>query len=112
MTTFPECALVLRREAVAQALNRMIDGAPGLIIHPQCRMLRKAMAGAYAYRRVQVGGDERFRDKPDKNMYSHVAEAAQYLMLGAGEDRTLIAPVMTSKKIDHNRRVRGNGRVL
>ncbi|MBI2798998.1 MAG: TerL [Gammaproteobacteria bacterium] len=98
---------VFRREAVAQALNRMVDGTAGLLIHPQCRMLRKAMAGAYAYRRVQISGEERYRDKPDKNMYSHVAEAAQYLMLGAGEDRTLVAPPVTSKRLDHNRRARG-----
>lgn len=99
---------VLRREAVAYALNRMVDGTPGLLIHPQCRMLRKAMAGAYSYRRVQISGEERFRDKPDKNMYSHVAEAAQYLMLGAGEDTALIAPQSRGVRVDHHRRRRGN----
>ena len=33
---------------------------------------------------------ERFDDKPDKNMYSHIHDALQYLMLGAGEGRQLI----------------------
>lgn len=78
-----------RREAVAVALNRMIDGAPGLLIHPQCKMLRKGMAGAYNYKRVQVTGDEKYRDEPDKNGYSHPCEAAQYLMMGAGEGKAL-----------------------
>jgi hypothetical protein len=81
---------IKRREAVAFYLNRMVDGVPGLLIHPQCRYLRKGMSGGYHYRRVQVAGDERYRDVPDKTIYSHVCEAGQYLMLGAGEARTVI----------------------
>lgn len=80
-----------RREAVASALNRMIDGAPGFLIHPQCKVTRKGMAGAYNYKRVQVAGDARFKDEPDKNSYSHPCEAGQYLMMGAGEGRALVA---------------------
>lgn len=81
---------VIRREAVAGAMSRMIDGQPGLLINPHCRVLRKALAGGYHYRRVQVSGDARYRDVPEKNDYSHVAEAMQYMMLGAGEGRSLI----------------------
>lgn len=76
---------LLRREAVATALNRNIDGVPGLIISPKCPMLRKGMAGGYCYRRVQVVGEERYQDKPNKNRYSHPSEALQYVMLGEGE---------------------------
>jgi hypothetical protein len=71
-------------------LSRLIDGEPGLIVHPRCRILRKAMAGGYHYRRVQVTGEERYRDQPDKNSYSHVAEAGQYMLVGAGEAKTLV----------------------
>jgi len=60
------------------------------MVHPRCVVLRKAMAGGYNYRRVQVTGEERFRDVPDKNSYSHVAEAIQYLLVGAGEAKTLV----------------------
>lgn len=77
---------VLRREAVAVALNRMIDGVPGLLISPRCEVLRKGMAGGYNYKRMQIVGDERFHDVPDKNRYSHPCEALQYLMLGGGEN--------------------------
>ena len=56
----------------------------------ECRTLRKGMAGGYNYRRLQVSGEERYRDVPDKNMYSHVCEAGQYMLVGAGEARTLI----------------------
>jgi hypothetical protein len=86
----PTNDFIKRREAVAYYLNRMVDGQPGLLVHPQCKYLRKGMSGGYHYRRVQVAGDERYRDVPDKTIYSHVCEAGQYLMLGAGEARTVI----------------------
>ena len=50
----------------------------------------KGFQGGYCYRRMQVSG-ERFDDKPEKNMYSHIHDALQYLMLGAGEGRQLIS---------------------
>ncbi len=83
---------VIRREAVAMALNRMVDGRPGLLISPKCKITRKGMAGGYHYKRVQVAGDERYRDKPNKNRFSHPCEAAQYMMLGAGEGYTVVSP--------------------
>jgi hypothetical protein len=86
----PSNDFTLRREAVAQPLSRLIDGVPGLIVSPTCRTVRKGMGGGYNYKRVQVSGDERFHDKPDKNAYSHPCEAGQYLMLGAGEGRAVI----------------------
>ena len=79
-----------RRESVASCLTRLLDSDPGLIIHPQCKMLRKGMAGGYNYKRLQVTGEERYRDVPDKGMYSHVCEAGQYMLVGAGEARTLV----------------------
>jgi len=81
---------VIRREAVATTLTRLIDGKPGLVISPKCVTLRKAMQGAYNYKRIQVAGEERYVDKPMKNKYSHVAEALQYLMIGAGEGKLLV----------------------
>lgn len=81
---------VVRRESVVRGLERLIDGKAGLVIDPRCKMLRKAMAGAYHYKRVEVTGAERYQDKPDKGIYSHVAESLQYLCLGAGEGREVI----------------------
>jgi len=81
---------VIRREAVAGALTRMIDGQPGLLVSPRCKITRKGMAGGYAFKRMQVAGDERYHDKPDKNKFSHPCEAAQYMMVGAGEGDAVI----------------------
>lgn len=80
---------LLRCGAVDGALTRIIDGEPGLVVHPDCKSLRKALSGGYCYRRLAVSG-ERFADKPLKNEYSHVAEAAQYLLVGGGEHRPLV----------------------
>jgi len=53
-------------------------------------MTRKAFAGGYKYKRLQVSGEERFVDKPDKNKYSHISDAIQYMFLGAvGGDRVI-----------------------
>ncbi len=81
----PSNVFTLRREAVATSLRRLIDGKPGLVISPTCKVARKGMAGGYYFKRVQVIGEERYMDEPYKNQYSHVCEAGQYAMLGAGE---------------------------
>lgn len=80
----------LRRESVADLLTRSIDGEPALVISPRCRTLRKGMAGAYCFKRVQVTGRERYHDKPDKNHYSHVCEALQYGCMGLGISREAV----------------------
>lgn len=75
----------LRTEAVAAPLRRLIDGEPGFLVHPDCKTTRKGMQGAYHFKRVAVAGDERYRDMPDKNAYSHPCESLQYLLMGGGE---------------------------
>jgi len=80
----------IRRDAFGTLLGRLIDGEPAMLVHPDCRVLRKALAGGYCLRRLQVVGMDRYRDAPDKNEFSHVAEAAQYLVLGGGEGRAVV----------------------
>jgi hypothetical protein len=78
----------IRRETFAKLLTRMtFTGEPALIVGPNCHKLRRGLAGGYKYRRLQVSGEERYEDVPDKrSIYSHICDAAQYLLLGAGED--------------------------
>lgn len=80
---------VRRREAVAYLLRTNIDGKPGLLVHRRCSVLRKGYAGGYHYRRLQVQGEARYREVPEKNKYSHPCEADQYDKLSAGEDRNV-----------------------
>jgi len=103
----PSNDFMLRVESVAKALTTLtMQAVPRLVISPRCRNLRKALAGGYKYRRVQVSGDERYHDKPDKGRYSHVAEALQYLMMGAGEGRELIKPDVDTTKFKVNKTIR------
>ncbi len=79
----------VRREAGAMPMNRLIDGKPGILIDKKCQRLRKALAGGYHYKRVQISGGERYRDTPNKNDHSHVGDAYMYLVLGGGEHKQL-----------------------
>lgn len=95
--------VIIRREANAAPMQRMdFAGNPGMLIGPKAPMYRKAMAGGYKYKRMAVSGQERFMDKPDKGRYSHIADAGQYLFVGAGEGVNLIENDSWAKPIDYS----------
>lgn len=105
MVAAPTNDFMLRREAVAGLLTRLTwMGRPALVISPKCKVLRKGMTGGYCFRRLQVAGDDRYEDHPLKNHFSHVCEALQYAMVGAGEDHRALEG-------GHERRVSVNVRV-
>jgi hypothetical protein len=82
----------VRRDALDRPLTRTINGKPGLLVSPNCRTFRKGMAGAFQYKRVAIAGEtERFRDVPDKNMFSHICEAAEYGLMDGGEHSVINA---------------------
>lgn len=72
-----------RIQAVSGFLTKLVgDGQPGYILDKHCKNLRKGKQGKYQYKKVQVTGRNEYREKPDKNKYSHSADAEQYLALG------------------------------
>jgi hypothetical protein len=81
----PTNDILLRLEAVRRVLSRLVEGRPGLVICPNATHIRKALAGGYHYQRLQVSGTERFAEMPQKDEHSHIADALQYALLGAGE---------------------------
>lgn len=82
---------IRRREAVAFNLRRLtMLGRPGIVVDPRCKRLRKGFLGGYSYRRLQVAGTDRFADKPDKSIYSHVSEALQYALVGEGMEGSAV----------------------
>ena len=94
---------IIRLEAVSGVLQRLdFTGNPGFCIGPKAIMCRKALAGGYKYKRMAVSGQERYQDKPDKGRYSHVADALQYLMVGAGEGGNVISNKAANKTIDYS----------
>ena len=94
----PSNDVTIRLESVNSVLARMIDGESGLLIDPKCNNLIKGFSGGYHYRRLQVSG-ERYDEKPNKNRFSHIHDALQYLLLGAGEGRALTMGGKVSKPI-------------
>ena len=67
-------------------LTKMIDGyRPGLVISPRCKALRKGFNSTYRYRRVNITGEHRYMEEPEKNDASHPHDAAQYVLLEGGE---------------------------
>ena len=94
----PSNSVDLRLESVSSQLTKMTEGKPAFLIDPRCQQLIKGFEGGYQYRRMEVSG-ERYADKPDKNMYSHIHDALQYMMLGAGEGRALINNQKPSKPV-------------
>ena len=84
-----------RREAVAAPMTRLIQGKPGFLIDSRCNKIRKSLAGGYHYKRVQISGQERFKDQPNKNQHSHVGDALGYALLGGGEFKRLTRPNQT-----------------
>ena len=79
----PTNDITRRLEAVKSFLTKMVDaGEPGYLLDKRCQYLRKGKQGQYKYKRLQVAGSPRYNEKPDKNDYSHPADAEQYLALG------------------------------
>jgi hypothetical protein len=76
--------LTTRIGSVQRTLSRMIDGQPGVIYDPSCKLLLRGKMGAYRYRRKQTRHEE-LVETPDKaDICSHVTDAEQYV-LGAFE---------------------------
>ena len=94
----PSNDVTIRLESVNTVLSRMIDGESGLLIDPKCNNLIKGFNGGYHYRRLQVSG-ERYDEKPNKNRFSHIHDALQYLLLGAGEGRAVTMGRKVSKPV-------------
>lgn len=67
----------IRLESVRRPLRTLVDGRPQFVLHPRCKVLRRAMLGGYHFRRMKITG-ERYTAKPEKNNFSHVADALGY----------------------------------
>lgn len=96
----------LRREGLAGLMRRLtIAGNPAYRVDAKrCPVTVKGLSGFYRYARVLVGGLEpRYQDKPEKNSYSHVCEALEYLCVGLGEGVKVVT-LNTQRRADAARR--------
>lgn len=67
-----------RREAVTHFLIRKGDKFK---LSDKCEVLRRGFISGYRYEQKNRVGGEYFKDKPEKNEYSHVHDALQYAAL-------------------------------
>lgn len=76
--------LTPRLEAVRVPMRATIDGQPGWLLSPKCKTIRKGYNSHYRYKLVQVAAGESVINKaePEKNHWSHVANADEYAAQG------------------------------
>lgn len=72
----------IRIDAVRQPLTTLIDGQPGFLLSPSCKVLRRGFNSKYCYVRVRGVNGDSFRDTPAKTEESHPHDALQYALLG------------------------------
>ncbi len=87
-----------RLGSVRYFLNKMVDGKPGFLLDRRaCPTLFKGFVKDYVYARLAVSGEERYKDKPNKNMSSHPMDGLGYACLEIASDR-ITADKMGEKK--------------
>jgi PBSX family phage terminase large subunit len=90
-----------RLGSVKYFLNKMVDGKPGLLLdRKNCPTLFKGFVKDYVYARVAVSGEERYKDKPNKNMSSHPMDALGYGCLEIASDRIAEDKMGDRKRVD------------
>ena len=89
---------VIRREAAAKFMKALIDGQPGFLISPKCKVARIGLAGGFKYKKIRTEIEGSVRPKRDKSIYSHPVEAGEYMMMGAGEGRAIVRKERTAPR--------------
>jgi hypothetical protein len=70
-----------RREAVVWFLTHLSSEGGAFLLDPSCEMLRKGFLRTYAYRKMQSTASQAYALRPEKNEYSHLQDALQYLCM-------------------------------
>jgi len=98
----PTNDFLLRREALASTLSRIIDGQTGFQLDgSKMPVARKGLMGGYSYRTTYTSSGETRLSSPMKNSYSHVVDAMMYVVLSAGEGRGLSTGIQPLFHEDH-----------
>lgn len=93
----------MRRSAMEGTLGRR----NGFLVCTTCLVAKTGLAGGYHYPKIKVRGvTGLFSDKPRKNRYSHIVEAIENLILGAGEGEAVVRSSREKPKASPVRRHR------
>jgi hypothetical protein len=84
-------SFTVRRDAVENTFKRRLDGdQPANLISPRCVQLRRGYNAGYRYRKILVQTGDRYTAEVEKNEWSHLCDADQYVILEAGEYETVM----------------------
>ena len=72
-----------RREAVVKFLRKV----NGFTLSPICKDSRKGFISEYKFEKIRSAQSEMFKEKPEKNIFSHIHDAIQYAALEIGGGR-------------------------
>jgi len=94
----PSNVMQLRRRALADPIARnCLDGRPAFMLSPKCERIREGLMGGFCFRELQTSSPEDdYTETPDKNKFSHICEALEYVLLGMGEGRAALRPARSS----------------
>lgn len=98
----------VRIGAVEECLSGLVDGQPRFKVSPTCVRLTAALAGDYHYGQPRAANEP---VAPVKNAASHIADALQYLVIGAGEGAKLLQPSIQRPAMPKRPPERGWGRL-
>lgn len=66
-----------------ESVKSLLQRRGGLLINENCKVLLSGFRGGYHYRQLRVSGTGKsYSPEPEKNEYSHIHDAMQYLCLG------------------------------
>lgn len=86
----------VRYATLDNQLTTLIEGQPAIVVDRSCTTLIAGLAGEYNFKRIQVTGEERYHNEPNKGGTSHICEALHYCLMGAGESDILFNHGMES----------------
>ncbi len=112
----PTNDVTIRLETGDEMFGRIINGEPAVLIDPSCTTFTYGAEVGYQFPRISTAS-EVYEDSPAKNQYSHVHDAWQALLLGAGEHKRVLqrhangpGSVMARKRTNVLRRERDGRR--
>lgn len=75
-------AVLPRRNGLKCHLRKLNRGEPGFLLSSKCQQIREGLMGHYQYPKIKAVNDDvddRYHEKPLKNMFSHIIEALEYI---------------------------------
>lgn len=104
----PTNAIGPRLRAVRKELNLTVGAAPGLQIDPtRNEVLTEGFTAGYRVKKLRAGEDVKYAELPEKNHFSHVHDARQYLAMLRGA-HTEVVDQMIELQADRIRSFRGS----